>query len=72
MNKRILIAMLACSFVSVKAQVLQQAQQMGISPQQIQQMKNDPRARQQAIQQAKAQGATDEQIAQGLKELDGQ
>ncbi|MGL5728016.1 MAG: SLBB domain-containing protein, partial [Plesiomonas sp.] len=51
---------------------MQQAQQMGISPQQIQQMKNDPRARQQAIQQAKAQGATDEQIAQGLKELDGQ
>lgn len=71
LNKGILLAMLICSTVSVKAQVLQKAQQMGVSQQQMQQIKNNPAARQQAIQQAKAQGATDAQIAEGLKELDG-
>lgn len=57
---------------STQAQYLQQAQQMGISSQQLQQIKNNPVARQQAIQQAKAAGASDAEIAEGLKQLENQ
>lgn len=69
------IALLTLSILPMQAQMsnnqLKQAAQ-GLSPQQLNQIKNDPRARQQAIQQAKAAGATDEQIAEGLDKLNGQ
>lgn len=71
MNKCFLLAIITCLFMPVNAQMLQKAKQMGMTPQQMQMIKNDPRARQQAIQQAKAAGASDEQIAEGLNELDG-
>lgn len=59
--------------ISMSAQnVLQQAQQMGVTSQQIQQARNNQAVQQAAVQQAAAAGVPQSTIQQGLQELNSQ